>query len=605
MLRAWRQWNFFQKRQKQQFLIVIDSKEKGSKNLVNNLINTLESSRLEYTLLDLAKSFGWPPFKDFSCVVFSTSQLENLSQKKIQGISTYIYSGGGFVSIFPAFNKALSSAIGFSVNEKEFDSCTNIHSSLGVSFADDLFPGLKGLSANLPGAEAHYDFPLSETAGVKIIAQSPSGSPLAWKCNHGQGKAVFWNSMILESKSTRGLIVQSMLSTLDIAVQPIVNVGVIQIDDFPAGFIDRNAEPILSEFGMSMVEFFDKVWLPDLLELGNEFGVSYTFFVPFTYNGLTDPPFNFLEWEFSKVTKKGVERLFSVDSCHKVGAVGELGFHGYNHIPLLSSHWKTKEAMILALIAAMKRWQEDELAPLPTSYVPAMNEFDSMGLAALSEAIPSIATICSEFFGDFATGGMREFGLEPWNQNFHALPRVTFGYEMTPERQFEMLSILATMGVWTHFFHPDDIFDNPDNNPSSTYHRNAKKLKWREDTGENSRSMYGELRNWFSTANKHCPWLRYLKTKPASDLIQKYLSSSLKIFVEESNILICSDQITDFQIRITPKIQLNIQNSSEVKLLHVYKSEDYELFTFRMLSNPIHGIKIPFQRKTSLIGAEI
>jgi hypothetical protein len=69
--------------------------------------------------------------------------------------------------------------------------------------------------------------------------------------------------------------------------------------------------------------------------------------------------------------------------------------------------------MVAGLRAALERWQADELGPPPASFVPAMNNLDADGARALTEALPTLKTICGMHWGLLETGEGGSSGRNP------------------------------------------------------------------------------------------------------------------------------------------------------------------------------------------------
>jgi hypothetical protein len=427
----------------------------------------------------------------------------------------------------------------------------------------------------------------------EVIADLAPDRPLAWRHQRGRGRVVYWNSHYLSVRQRRGLLIQSLMSVQPVAVMPMANVGVIQIDDFPSGIADLDCEPVRSEFGMTVVPFLDRIWLPDMLQLGHEFGIPFSFFAPFTYNEVTAPPFDFREWEANRVVEDGRDILFPVKSARTAARQGELGLHGYNHIPLTLEHWHSRANMVAGLRAALERWQADELGPPPASFVPAMNNLDADGARALTEALPTLKIICGMHWGLLETGEGREFGPEPWNPALFALPRMTYGYEMTPYSGFVMVSQLATFGVWTHFLHPDDVIDNPVHMPAATSHRNPHTLRWRGRRDGGEPSLLGQLRAWFDFTARHFPWLRYARTSEAADLIRRHLANRVRVTYDGSAVEITSEADTDVQVRINSWSAVHAGEWAGVELLHQYRGDDYHLYTLRMKAGSVRLALVP------------
>ena len=170
----------------------------------------------------------------------------------------------------------------------------------------------------------------------------------------------------------RGFAVQSVMDAHHGAVMTIVNAGLFHIDDFPAPSSTQKIEPVASEYDMTVVDFYYKVWFPDMMRLARKYGLHYLWIIPFNYNGRIEPPWDFKEWMHAKIEVNGQQVPFCVYMSHQVAQGDhELALHGYDHQSLRLDWWEgNTDNMVAALEAAKQRWQEDSLGPLPVSYVP-------------------------------------------------------------------------------------------------------------------------------------------------------------------------------------------------------------------------------------------
>jgi len=105
---------------------------------------------------------------------------------------------------------------------------------------------------------------------------------------------------------------------------------------------------------------------------------------------------------------------------------------------------------------------------LPKSYVPPSNYIDSTGLAKLSQGMPSLKYMQSTYLGEFEEGGLREFDPDPYNNHFFDFPRISSGYVLAPTNEWEIESMYMCTGIWTHFVHPDDVYQIPDESNAKT-----------------------------------------------------------------------------------------------------------------------------------------
>ncbi|HDN80354.1 MAG TPA: DUF2194 domain-containing protein [Chloroflexi bacterium] len=573
----------------QKFLIIHDSADRYGEMCYRETTKALDYAKITYDSLDLSEGKELPDLDSYLGLIFTTESLYKLDEEACRRIKVFVAEGGGLTVLYVGWNPHFKDLFGIA-NEPNI-----IETEKGMRFKEDFFPGVKGLELpeerfpSLPTLNATLDVHL--VSGNRILVTSLSGNrPLMWVRDYGKGRVLFWNAQWLSDMETRGFIVQSILATPGLAVSSIANIGLIQIDDFPQEVIVKELEPIKSEYNLSMVEFYEKVWLPDILELGRRYDLKYTSFLIFNYNERTEPPFDFKGWEQAKVQIGWQKMPYGIFVSHQLSQRSdwELGLHGYNHKSLTLKNWGSVDRMVEALEEARERWLKDSLGELPFSYVPPHNIYDAAGMEALAEAFPSIKVVSGMAIGKFEEGSNREFGPEPWHEGFFDIPRWTWGEVLDSENKFRFLSEIGTFGIWTHFIHPDDVYHTPQNYPEAEKWRNPHSLPWRGDhTGEKNGLYYG-LVKWFEFVRKYYPWLRYMTTKEAYYELRKYLDIEASYTLKPDEVIAkFSDYPIYFQVRINDGRTLDLNKMSNCQLVDIYEGEGYTIYTLRAVGREV------------------
>ncbi len=321
----------------EQFILYVhDSGDSFDKDIFETTTRTLHYSRLKYDTLDLDKAQIWPRLDQYSAILFVAESLDKIGNLQAPHILEYVANGGGVAVTYRGWNPRLAPLFGYRAGTRaEF--FEKYETETGVHFIADFFPGVKGLSLSreiVPG-HALYNLPLSLESQTRVVATSDSGRPLAWMNQYGQGRTIFWNTDFLTTRDARGFVIQSVQSVQPVAVLPIANFATYQIDDFPAAVSTQKIEPIKTEYDMTMVDFYNTVWVPDMMEVSQRYNIPYTFFIPFNYNPYIEPEFDFKEWDHAKIEVDNQELTYSIYISHLVAQQHELGLHGYNHVSLL------------------------------------------------------------------------------------------------------------------------------------------------------------------------------------------------------------------------------------------------------------------------------
>lgn len=397
----------------------------------------------------------------------------------------------------------------------------------GYYFNEALFPDRKGFSVEKKpyphkGLKAE-----NFSSNLKILASAENNRdyPLIIQKELGKGKVLFYNSVESFSKNTRGLMFATILNGIEGIAYPIVNTATIFLDDFPSPVYNIYKEPIKQELGITVADYVTNYWWRDMKQLAVEENMTYTAYVTFDYNAYVIPPFTFKEWDKNTFQKNGLQQEKSSWLGRDVLASGhELGFHGYNHVSLTKDNWKEKEYISIALKAAEKKWNTLDFKDLPVSYVPPSNIIDSLGLAELYKGMPSLRYLQSTYLGDLEEGGDREFDPEPYHKSLFGYPRITSGFSLEPINQFSMESMYLYTGIWTHFLHPDDVYQIPDatnRETSGDYEfRNKKSLPWY--TKGSKKGLLEVFKEHLKTFKAQHPMARFLSAKTSSELVMDW-----------------------------------------------------------------------------------
>ncbi len=568
----------------QRILVVHNSTDAYGEETYANAIRALDYARLKHDDLDLASEDTWPKLGWYSALLFSTEMLSTIGETEAQQISDYVAGGGGLAVIYHGWNIHLASLFGMKPTA-EFPK--SVEGEGGIQFLTDFFVGIKGVALGEDIVTEHVSYDVQLQPEAQIIATSAAGRPVAWLHRHGHGRVFYWNTTFLVDKEARGLIVQSVMNVQGLGVLPIANFATMHIDDFPSAFSTVKIEPLKTEYDMTMVEFYDQVWYPDMMDIAGRYGLVYTFLIPFNFNPLLEPPFDFREWEHATTKVDNQPLFYSVYASHLCAQEHELGFHGYNHISLTLENWPSEENMVLALKEAAKRWEADSLGAQPVTYVPPNNLYDAAGARALTEAFPSLKVLSGIYTGDFEEGGDREFEPEPWNPKLFDIPRWTFGYNLTPHYRFAMASELGMMGIWTPFIHPDDVIHTPENYPQAPYHRNPKNWPRRGDhTGEKNGFYYRFVR-LLDFAQATYPWIRYVRTDEAYDILRAHLENEVTVDLATHQVVLHSTTPTYFQVRINDGRRVFLNALEGARFVHIYHGEGYTLYTLQGLKEEV------------------
>lgn len=352
---------------------------------------------------------------------------------------------------------------------------------------------------------------LRETAHV-WARTGDAGTPLIWSNDCGSGHTVVCNIGIYD-KVMRGFYAAAISLLGDTTAYPVINSAVFYLDDFPSPVPSGDGTYIKRDYGLSIADFYTKVWWPDLQKLAQKYGIRYTGVMIENYEDAVN------QTEPARQPDTTQFRYFG-GMLLQMG--GELGFHGYNHQPLALwdtdygtlydyKTWKNKETLVASLNELIAF--QDEVLPNAhgSVYVPPSNILSVRARKLIGTDVPRIKTIASTYFEDGTDlPYVQEFGVG--SDGIVEQPRIVSG-GMVDDSYMRLAAVseLNMHYVSTHFMHPDDLLD-PD--------RGAK---------EGWEIYKGGLVDYLEWLTKSAPDLRRQTGSECSGAIQRFSSVTVSV----------------------------------------------------------------------------
>ncbi len=459
-------------------------------------------------------------------LVITSELIGELNNQEVEYLTRFVARGNQIIFIGPvaydkfAFLQGIAPFSDYSINNE----------ARGIYFFEDAFPMHSGrkylFRAELPHEGLEKD-QFSERINVIAGAGNDPEYPLVVQNEIGAGEVITLNSTIMWDKLYRGLIFSCILRSLDGVPYSVANTSTIFLDDFPAPLYNEKLPPIDVEYDITHSDFVLNIWWPDMKVLADTFDITYSAMTAFNYNANVTPPFDFVEWTSGKTIVDGREVDASIRVARDILSTRhELAFHGYNHFSLWLIDWDNVNFMASAVTAARKRWRIDRMGPLPVSYVPPTNFIDSVGVSAIMKGMPSIRYMSSLYLGDFESGGDREFGYEPYarDERIFNYPRISSGFTMEENSLFQQQSMQLLTGIWTHFVHPDDVFQVKTRDDDLFESRNPLKLGWKSHPVYGY-GLYQVFRERVLWTNERYKGPRYLSAKDGGAVTEDWYNS--------------------------------------------------------------------------------
>ena len=508
-------------------LFVLDKSDEESVRFDGNLRKICDYTKFPYQSISMEK---W----DSLAIIPKTTRVlcmagtPKLSTKSIAAITDFVAKGGTFFLPIATEDKRLGYLLGFKVDANYN---TDI-SSKGFYFKTEMLPGIKEFKINKK--ERHYGFDKSNFSNkIKILAVSISDPtyPTMIENRIGKGRVILYNTRKSFEKRDRGLLFSGLLKGLEGVPYPIANTSTIFLDDFPCPLFDTKSEPIASEMNLSSTEYVKKIWWPDMLKLANKYNISYSVMLTFDYKNNVQPPFIFDQWNTHKIKVNSKYESLSDWFVYDAAKNGhELAFHGFNHVELLKNLWTNQDFIETSLKTVEKKWNLSDFGKLPVTYVPPSNYIDQAGILQLKNTLPSLKYLCSIFNGSKKNGGDREFDFDPYSKDFFDYPRISSGFYFSPEEETDMRSAFLYTGIWTHFLHPDDVYqlNNIKSNLDDEFdYRNSRNLGWYKTKGKNI-GMFPEFDYFLKNLTTNYPQIRFFNTSEAAEYVIDWRASNFK-----------------------------------------------------------------------------
>lgn len=503
---------------------LLDPNSSTSVSYFNNCRKVCDYAKIPFNFKTISK------WNDSSKIEKTTRTLvlldtKPINTKTVDSIVSFVAKGGTLFILSAIEDKRFNFLIGVKPDASlEVDIVTK-----GVCLQGTFLPKTDKITIK----EEQGNFALKGSNFTKKIkvhawAGQTKNLPIILTNTIGNGKVVYFNTGVFMEKGDRGLLFSGILNGLNGIPYPIANTNTVFLDDFPSPVYSEISEPIKSEMNMSNADFVHKVWWKDILTLGKKYNIKYTALSTFDYDSNVTAPFLFEQWDAEKRVFNKQKEIIPNWLMNQVAENGyEVGFHGYNHVSLLQHDWKDSIQLQLSLNAVKKKWLVSGFGDFPITYVPPSNKIDAYGIHNLKKNMPSIQYLCSLYLGDRSEGEDRDFDFDPYNDKIFDYPRISSGFTLEDYHRYNLQSMYIYTGIWTHFIHPDDVYQIKKGfiNKNSIYGlRNKENRFWHKDL-PGKKSLYSMFDDYLNDFNTLYPLSRYLTVKEAAPIVMDWRKS--------------------------------------------------------------------------------
>lgn len=557
---------FPQQHHSRRVLFVLDPESSAGHTMERSLHWILQYSRIDADFI-LFRDFGRLRRRDlrkYGSLVLASYDGGALGEgQALSDIERWVHEdGGGLVALFPTYHPRWRTMLGIHKWSESTQKVT------AIRYTADFFPGMRGLFVRGESYQSDVTkVTLHRSAkawayGALKDDDTVRGPPVLWSHRHGKGRVLFRNDSILGEKVWRGSVLQMVLQSMPVSAAPIVNSMVYYIDDCPQPMWDVRREPIQTEFNLSDTDFYMKVWWPDMMRLVQEFSLKLTFVLIFSYDDQVSEAAPFTADPFYSRASKGVPEWMAREAV-RLGH--EVALHGYNHQSLVrdggytSRGWGSLESMVDGLLLARREWERlFGKGQAPFTYIAPNNHIHRAGKEAVGIAFPEIRVMSSQYLNEGDLEG-QEFQVDPDADRFMDIPRVSSEFYTGSHNNVPMLDAVMLLGAWTHFVHPDDVFD-PERNGG---------LNW-GGLYEASRKMLSHMRTSY-------PWLKSMRARDAYHEMVRFRTGGFSYDISDDKIVLqlgdASDRPSPFVLRVDPST--TVETITSGRLLHAYPELGY------------------------------
>ena len=496
--------------QKPTCLVITDSDQDGVDDVKGQFDQILLDMKIAHRDVDIATdgADAIPSLTSFDRVIVLMPSLDGLGTH-LTDLMSWVSAGGSLMLGMTPDNsnylQAIASKLGIESAGYDYATAESI-----VPSEDFMLGGGERYEFSDPFYSS-LSVSLRETAHV-WAKTGDAGTPLIWSNDCGSGHTVVCNIGIYD-KVMRGFYASAISLLGDATAYPVINSAVFYLDDFPSPVPSGDGTYIKRDYGLSIADFYTKVWWPDLQKLAQKYGIRYTGVMIENYEDAVN------QTEPARQPDTTQFRYFG-GMLLQMG--GELGFHGYNHQPLALwdtdygtlcdyKTWKNKETLVASLNELIAF--QDEVLPNAhgSVYVPPSNILSVRARKLIGTDVPRIKTIASTYFEDGTDlPYVQEFGVA--SDGIVEQPRIVSG-GMVDDSYMRLAAVseLNMHYVSTHFMHPDDLLD-PD--------RGAK---------EGWEIYKGGLVDYLEWLTKSAPDLRRQTGSECSGAIQRFSSVTVSV----------------------------------------------------------------------------
>lgn len=484
--------------QEAECLMLVDSSNDTMLVFRKHMEVIFDDMRVGYNVVDVSKN-SLPDLTKYRTVAIAFCNLDVLSEDIFE-LFEWVDDGGGLMLCCAPSPTTVFQVVKQKLGILE-SGCSYVNVG-GMKFVSDFMIGAQGNSYMWDDAwEASRAVILQDSCNIHVVSVGETPTPMVWDYKYGKGKVVVNNHSVVD-KGSRGLAAASYSLLEDVFAYPVINSSTFFIDDFPSPVPMGDSTYITRDYRRSVESFYFNIWWPDVLEIANKYGFTYTGVIIETYADCNEAPF---------IRNLDIER-FTYFGGMLLENGGEIGIHGYNHQPLVTPSfkyedginyypWENMDVMTQSLNELLEFTQSLFPGTKVSVYVPPSNTLSNEGRQVVGTKLPGLRCIASVYISEDMQFD-QEFEVSA--DGIINLPRIISGCNIDSYMEWAAMNELNFHFVNTHFMHPDDVLDAD---------RGAK-LGW-----ETMKKKFNDYLAWLY---KTAPSIRNLNGTEAAAAVEKY-----------------------------------------------------------------------------------
>lgn len=484
-------------------LILYSPQDEQNAAYAAKLRETLSYRKQEGVLMDIRRTES-VHYGDYSMVILASPYIETELKDSARRLTSYVEQGGKlFWAMLQNETGRQIQSVYRQLGIQEYGDYVEYNS---LCFDEELMPGMTGIKLEDESLTDVMLFVRLQDKARVYVSSNINGrqAPVFWTFPYGEGTVGVWNGTMLSGDFFRGLTAACMNAIEGTVLYPVMNAKCIFIDDFPSPQYESDSDVVRKEYNRSAKEFYRDIWWPDMQMAADRYHYIYTGLFISTYNDVVNPD----SFTFDAPSMMQYYGNSLLRSGHEMGA------HGYNHQSLAEEglvpedmHYKAWNSEA-DMVAAIRKLSEIAREMFPgvrlQVYVPPSNYLSQMGRRAVKEALPSLKIVSGVYTSEGEIGAVYVQRFEMAEDGIAEFPRVTAGMLPTPYETLAWRSALTLHGVFSHFIHPDDIFDEE------------------RGKGQNWETLFAGYTQLLSDVNNCTQGMRSLSATSAADALRVY-----------------------------------------------------------------------------------